>query len=43
MRRIVMLTAPVSASDKLRDEICFIVREHLADKVRMAELEYQLL
>ncbi|KAH2651742.1 hypothetical protein KXV32_004281 [Aspergillus fumigatus] len=31
----------VSASDKLRDEICFIVRDHLADRMRMTELEYQ--
>jgi hypothetical protein len=41
MRGIVMLTAPVSASAKVRDEIRFIVRDHLADKVRMTELEYQ--
>ncbi|KAH1894043.1 hypothetical protein KXW40_005924 [Aspergillus fumigatus] len=31
----------VSATDKLRDEICFIVRDHLADRMRLTELEYQ--
>lgn len=41
MRGIVMLTALVSATDKLRDEICFIVRDHLADRMRLTELEYQ--
>lgn len=36
-----MLTALVSATDKLRDEIRFIVRDHLADRMRLTELEYQ--
>lgn len=31
----------VSATDKLRDEIRFIVRDHLADRMRLTELEYQ--
>ena len=36
-----MLTIIVSGTNKLRDDLRSLVRDHLNDKVRLYELEYQ--